>query len=295
MGRALFTLAAATAVVVTLVVVDPVGARADASRLPHVTLIGDSVASAVSLDPNAARIAGQGVDLDLETAPCRRLEDPSCPPGPPTTVELIEKLGSAIGPTVVISVGYNDFADHYEAEIADTLDALAAADVKRIFWLTLRAAHHPYVDMNAEIIAAASTHPGMTVVDWNTYSRSHPEWFRDDGLHLLAGGEIAMAKLVHAQLVAAGVALLPVRVRTAALPPARRGQRYAARLAASSGRAPYVWSLQGRLPPGVRLGRSGTSAGTPRPADRRGTFRVTVRVTDAAGQAASRKLVLRLR
>ncbi|MGH3001938.1 MAG: Ig domain-containing protein, partial [Gaiellaceae bacterium] len=59
---------------------------------------------------------------------------------------------------------------------------------------------------------------------------------------------------------------------------------------------PYRWSLQtGRLPAGLGLKRSGAIGGAPRPSDRRGTFALTVRVTDAVGQSATRKLVLRVR
>ena len=39
------------------------------------------------------------------------------------------------------------------------------------------------------------------MIDWNVYSRSHPEWFQNDGLHLLAPGSEAMAVLIHQQLV----------------------------------------------------------------------------------------------
>ena len=126
-------------------------------RLQHVTLIGDSVATAIPGDTDAMRVLRQGSDLDLEVAPCRRLVDPSCPPNPPTVVDVIKRLGAAVGPTVVIAVGYNDFEDHYASEIDDTLAALDAASVKRIFWLTMRAAHHPYINMNDEIVAAAAS------------------------------------------------------------------------------------------------------------------------------------------
>jgi len=61
------------------------------------------------------------------------------------------------------------------------LAALAAASVKRIFWLTLRAARHPYLTMNAAIAEAAARHPQVTVIDWNVYSRSHPSWFQSAG------------------------------------------------------------------------------------------------------------------
>ena len=35
--------------------------------------------------------------------------------------------------------------------------------------------------MNADIVAAAQKHPELEVIDWNVYSRSHPEWFQNDG------------------------------------------------------------------------------------------------------------------
>ena len=200
------------------------------------TLIGDSVASAVGNTSTALAVVQQGVDLDVEADACRRLEDPSCPPGPPTVIDLVKQLGPQIGPTVVIAVGYNDFADHYAAEIDDVLAALEAANVQHIFWLTLRAAHHPYIGMNDEIVAAAAKHSEVTVIDWNVYSRSHPEWFQADGLHMLAGGAAAMAGLIHQKLVSSGIAVPAPRVLTTALPPGRRGAPYIAHLRVAGGR-----------------------------------------------------------
>src|SRR5580765_3853553 len=165
MRRAL-TLAAATAVAAAVMCAAGV-ATADSSGLQHVTFIGDSVATAIGGTPSALTVLNQGIDLDFEASPCRRLEDTSCPPGPPTVIDVIKQLGAQIGPTVVIAVGYNDFADRYAAEIEDVLTALEAVNVKHVFWLTLRAAHHPYVDMNAEIVAATTQHPELSVIDWN--------------------------------------------------------------------------------------------------------------------------------
>jgi hypothetical protein len=262
--------------------------------LVHVTLIGDSVATAITGDTDAIRVLRGGSDLDLDAAPCRRLVDPSCPPNPPTVVEVIKQLGPAVGPTVVIAVGYNDFEDHYAGEIDDTLAALDAASVKRIFWLTMRAAHHPYINMNDEIVAAAAKRSNMTVIDWNVYSRSHPEWFQADGIHLLGGGSRAMAGLIHDKLVAAGVAVAPVRVKTTALPTAKRLRTYRSKLVAAGGRGPYTWSLTGRLPAGLHLGSTGVLSGAPR-GTKRGVYTVVVRVKDSIGQTGTRKLLLRLR
>ena len=64
-------------------------------------------------------------------------------------------MGSKLGPNVVVAVGYNDFEDQYAANIETALGLFKAAGVKRVWWLTLRAAHHPYISMNADIVAAA--------------------------------------------------------------------------------------------------------------------------------------------
>jgi hypothetical protein len=44
--------------------------------------------------------------------------------------------------------------------------------------------------------AAGRRHPErMVVLDWVAYGAAHPEWFGDDGLHLLPGGAAALARL----------------------------------------------------------------------------------------------------
>jgi Putative Ig domain len=293
MRRVLLQLAVAGGVLISTVV--PLTASGAARGLEHVTFIGDSVSSAVRDVPAARARMGQGVDLDLEVEPCRRLEQESCPPRPPTVMELIKQLGSSIGPVVVLAVGYNDPEDLYAAELDHVLDAFAAADVKRVFLVTLRAVRHPYLTMNDAIRAEAEKRADVALIDWNLYSRSHPDWFQDDGLHLTSSGAIAMATLVNKQLLAAGVAVPPPRVSTTSLPAGVGGHLYAARLHAVGGSAPYRWSLRGRLPLGLHLQPIGVLNGTPRRSDATGVYTFVVRVVDADGQAGTRKLLLRLR
>ena len=268
---------------------------ARSTGVQHVTLIGDSVADAIPGDDSAMAILRQGIDLDLEVAPCRRVEGEGCPyqgTRPPSAVQLIQSLGSKIGDNVVVAVGYNDFEDQYAGNVEDALDALDAAGVKRVFWLTLRAAHHPYLTMNDAIASAAAKHPQMTVVDWNVYSRSHPDWFQTDGLHLLGPGAEAMATLIHKALLTAGVAAKPARITTTTLPVAHRSKAYRAKLAATAGVKPYRWSLLERAPLGIHLQANGTVSGTPRAKPGRYTF--NVRVRDAIGSLATRRLTLRI-
>src|SRR4051794_14631807 len=49
------------------------------AQLQHVVLIGDSVADAIPNDSRAVALLSQGVDLELQVAPCRRLEGEGCP------------------------------------------------------------------------------------------------------------------------------------------------------------------------------------------------------------------------
>lgn len=283
------------ALVALLALAVAAAAPARATGIQHVTFIGDSVADAIPGDYSASLIIKQGIDLDLEVAPCRRVEGEGCPIDgvrPPSALQLIQSLGSKIGPTVVVAVGYNDFEDQYAGNIEDAINAMTAAGVKRIFWLTLRAARHPYLSMNDDIAQAAAKHPQVTVVDWNVYSRSHPDWFQADGLHLLGPGAEGMATLVHKSLLTAGVAAKPARITTTALPVAHRGKAYKAKLAATEGVTPYRWSLLERAPLGIHLESNGAVIGTPRA--KPGRYAFNVRVRDAIGSLATRRLTLRI-
>jgi hypothetical protein len=270
-------------------------ASAGVRGLQHVTLIGDSVADSLPGTSTAIAILRQGIDLDLEVAPCRRVDQDSCPYNgvrPPNLVQLVNAMGTKLGPNVVVAVGYNDFEDQYAQNIEDALNALNAAGVKRVYWLTLRAAHHGYVNMNDDIVAAAAKHPELRVIDWNVYSRSHPDWFQDDGLHLLMPGAEAMATLIHQTLLDDGLAVPPVQVATTSLPVAHRGKPYHAQLGAASGLAPYRWSVLERAPTGIHLEPSGLILGTPRA--KLGLHIFDVQVQDSSGTMATRRLTLRI-
>jgi hypothetical protein len=284
------------------------GARQARAATPqHVTVIGDSVAESLYWD-SAEAILGQGIDLDLEAAACRRIEDESCDIGggaPSNVFQLFGELRAGLGPTVVMILGYNEFSPDWVASVNDLLAAFEARGVKRVFWLTLREAQHPYIDMNDALEEAAAAHPEVTVLDWNAYSRNHPDWFQSDGLHLQPSGSIAMATFVHSALADAVIAEpppsnasptqttaapSPVEVVTVRLPPAAGGSPYEFILAARGGKPPYRWSRAGPFPPGIVLASDGLVAGVPRASAR--AFVLAVRVVDARGRRSTRRLTL---
>jgi hypothetical protein len=186
----------------------PSRARPRAATLPArptVTLIGDSVADEIAYLASARALIARGVRLRLEVAPCRRLAAESCTVAgyrPQTALELVRSRGRALGQVAIVALGYNDYESSFAHDASQVLTALHHAGVSEVLWLTLRANHHLYLTMNDTIRGLAATTPWLTVVDWNRYSRSHPDWFKDDGLHLTHEGATAMARLVHRALAA---------------------------------------------------------------------------------------------
>ncbi len=261
----------------------------------RVTVIGDSIAASLALESDARRLLAKGIELDLQATPCRRLVGESCPyqgVRPPSLVAVLPSL--ALGSTVVVAVGYNDFESTFATTIETALAALAGENVENVFWLTLRAERQSYLHMNDLLREAAGRHPELTLVDWNLYSRSHPEWFQPDGLHLQRAGALAMATLVHKALDARGLVARPISrplaIATLRLPPGHVGGRYAARLLTSGGTAPIRWSrARGVLPAGLSLQRNGLLEGKPRVAGKRS---ILFRATDATGRTVARRLAI---
>ena len=82
-----------------------------------------------------------------------------------------------------------------------------------------------------------------------------------------------------------------LQITTATLPDASAGVAYNTSVGASGGRAPYAWTINGDLPPGLNFSPSGAISGTPTVI---GTSGFLITVTDSLGLKASRALTLRV-
>jgi hypothetical protein len=260
---------------------------------PKVTVIGDSVLTSVLWYQAPRVVLQQDLDVRLEVAVCRRLTGTSCTfedATPPTLLELVQAKGASLGPTVLVALGYNDFEQTFASSVEVCIQALLRAGVRNILWATLREVRHPYVRMNDTLATVARRHPEVTVVDWNMYARSHPEWFQSDGLHLLPAGGVELAQFLHEAILRA-VHPPPLQLTTRALPVAQIGRPYSTRLAARGGRPPYRWSLvAGSLPRGLRLAPDGRIYGQ---VERPARVVVELRVVDVDGRAVrSRKALV---
>ena len=274
---------------------------AHASARPHVTVIGDSIMTGVLWHAKPMAILGQGIDLLMEVGVCRRIEGVSCPyegAEVPTLVDLVPQLQPDIGKTVIVEMGYNEPAGGFAQKIDDAMHVLVQAGVSRVLWVNMREAEGQYSAMNAELLAAATRYPQLTVIDWNTYAAGHPEWFQNDGLHLLESGGGGLATLLHDALERLILTAAPPQslfpgppvVTSTDLPFARVGHRYSDQFVASRGMTPYRWQItSGPLPPGLHLLADGTLSGVPR---RAGRHPLAFRVSDALGQVATEHATL---
>ena len=261
------------------------------AETPRVTVIGDSVMMAVQ-SPGPMAILRSGLDVRMEVGVCRRLTEQSCPyegGRVPTLVARVQQMGAGgeLAPNVVVEMGYNDPAATFAAAVEQSLAVLHDAGARHVFWLTLREAQGQYPGMNEMLRAAALHHPELTVVDWNLYASTHPEYFQTDGEHLVYAGGLGLAHLMHDTVLGLPVSYPPAArsvaaTLTAEAPPAARvGPTYAARLRATGGVGPYRWRIaSGRLPAGLHLLANGRLYGTAR---RAGVAIFALEVRDAHG------------
>ena len=114
--------------------------------------------------------------------------------------ELLEEMQrdvtKAAGSTVVMDLGNNDLLD---PETVREIFALAKESPRIVVVNT--AVPRPYRDENNRIIQeVAAEFSNVRVVDWNSISKDHPEYFAPDGVHLVPTGVTAYVMAIDEAL-----------------------------------------------------------------------------------------------
>ncbi|HEU5362304.1 MAG TPA: hypothetical protein VFU56_03130 [Gaiellaceae bacterium] len=283
---------AAASLAFALAALLPGAGRADPP--PHVSIVSDSVLTAVTWGNDAAQAAlTQGLDVAIDAGVCRRLNGESCEFAGghvPTTLQVLAGWGY-LGPVVVIVDGYNDIPASFTGDVELTLDTLRDRGVQHVLWVNLHAVKQEFVDKNAVLAAAARHHPELRVLDWNGYSSPHADWYQTDGIHLLPGGGIAIATWLHQAIEGALAPAPPPRAaRTLAAAHnrtlvVRAGRRVTRRLHAVGGVGPLRWLAKGRALHRVKLHLLARGELEGRPT-RPGRYRLPLQVVDATGAVA---------
>jgi len=110
--------------------------------------------------------------------------------------EMSRDLEKAAGSTVVMDLGNNDLLTE---ETVRSIFELVKASPKIVVVNT--AVPRPYRDANNELIARLATEfANVRIVDWNTLSDGHPEYFAPDGVHLIPIGVSAYVMAIDEAL-----------------------------------------------------------------------------------------------
>jgi hypothetical protein len=281
------------------------GAEAAPANGPRVTMFGDSIADSLNYVPDARAILGEGIDLRLELAPCRKLVPAGCVYNgvrPPSVLDIVKDSTLAqLGNIVVVAVGYNDPENNYETDMAQVVNALVDRGVGHVIWLKLREQTDDYRRINRIIEAQAPRWPELRVADWEAASRGK-DWFNPDGLHLNAAGAVGMATLIRPFVLTACGSACEVAGTKAphnVLPPSLRGKpevgsTLTCRHGTWSGQAPIVFSY--RWLRGTRvLTHAVGSTRVLRRSDRGRTVACRVWAGNASGAIAATSKPLRVR
>lgn len=114
--------------------------------------------------------------------------------------ELLQEMGrdleKAAGSTVVMDLGNNDLLDE------DTVRAIfeLVKESSKVVVVNT-AVPRPYRDANNSLIAEiAKEYSNVKIVDWNSISDGHPEYFAPDGVHLVPTGVSAYVMAIDEAL-----------------------------------------------------------------------------------------------
>ncbi|MFI3913847.1 acyltransferase family protein [Carnobacterium maltaromaticum] len=110
------------------------------------------------------------------------------------TVPVIESLKQEdkLGSPVVIALGTNGaFTDK---QMDDLLAAVG--DSKKVYLVNTQVPKNWKNSVNQGISSAAKRHSNVEVIDWNSYSQNHSDWFYEDGVHPNETGAEEYTKLI---------------------------------------------------------------------------------------------------
>ncbi len=152
------------------------GPYAAPDPLPSVAIIGDSVLAGAQASVDEAIENPLIIDATVS----RQFKHAA-------SVVADLRASGTLGSVVVIHLGTNGaFSDATFDEVMASV-----SDVERVILVTAKVPRRWEERVNAAIASGAQRHPSVEVLDWHAIAAPHPEWFRDDQVHLNRDGMAA--------------------------------------------------------------------------------------------------------
>lgn len=146
-----------------------------------VLAVGDSVMLGA-----ARQLRQPDVQVEVDAAVGRQVS---------TTVELLEhaRRSRSLPEVVLIHIGNNGtFRDHQFDRMMTAL-----AEVPTVVFVNTKVPRRWQDPNNLVLSEGVGRNPRIRLIDWLSYSKDHPEWFREDGYHLRPDGAAAYAALLR--------------------------------------------------------------------------------------------------
>ena len=168
-------------------VISPAQSITDATTLTdvlganyHITAIGDSVmkGAAVEMQQEMGNIE---VDAVVGRQAAAAL----------TNIRERHDAGT-IGNVLILHIGNNGFIT--QKQMDDIMQTIA--DVPHVIFINVHVPLRWGEPNNVMLAAAVAKAPNATLIDWNTYTQGHPDWFAGDGVHLQP-----MTRAIYTQLI----------------------------------------------------------------------------------------------
>lgn len=194
---------------------------ADASNVPasfggSVLFISDSSLAGIRWNNALGWLQGANFVAKLES--CRRLIGASCRGregyAPQNAVDAVLTSAGTFD-TLVVDVGYNDYASSFAGGFDAVVRAARARGIARVVWLDYRddvGYVAPAQAANASVFGAnnatlramvgSGAYPDVTIASWDGYSSPRPDWFTADGVHVTGAGPRAAAEYISRTLAA---------------------------------------------------------------------------------------------
>lgn len=149
--------------------------------------IGDSVMLGAA---NYFRKAGLDVDVDAKLG--RQVW---------TAIQILQqrKQANELAPTVIVHLGNNGT---FSAREFDQMMAVLA-NVPHVIFVNNKVPRNWQVPNNDALSQGVKRYPNTILVDWNSASSAHAEWFWNDGIHLRPEGALIYTNLIAQYVVSA--------------------------------------------------------------------------------------------
>ena len=107
------------------------------------------------------------------------------------------KKNGRLKQTVILALGLNGtFSKETGQSVLDEIGS-----DHQIYWVLPYGESVTYVgDVISTIKSLADSNKNLTLLDWPSVARKHPEWFYNDGIHLKPEGQAGYAKWLQKEL-----------------------------------------------------------------------------------------------